>query len=290
MILVTGASGSVGAEVARLLAPRCAVRLMARRPERIGVRGPRTETVAADYGDPVALERALAGIRTAFLVTGHPTHRHDEPFLEAAVAARVGHVVKLSAAVVEDDTDDFLTRRQRETEEALRDSPLAWTLLRPRAFMSNTLAWAPGVRAEDTVAALHGDALNAPVDPRDVAAVAVRLLLEPARHAGTAYTLVGPEALTAVQQTRILSELIGRPLRFRPLTRREAAQDYARTYPPHVVEALLRRADLQAAGKKKRAGTVPAELTGGPLRTYRTWASDHLHHFRPRQRAVAPTL
>ncbi|GGZ10075.1 SDR family NAD(P)-dependent oxidoreductase [Streptomyces nitrosporeus] len=288
MILVTGASGTVGAEVARQLAPRCAVRLMARDPGRITAGGPRTEAVAADYENPVSLGRALRGVRTAFLVTGHPARRHDEAFLAAAAAAGVRHVVKLSAAVVGDDTDDLVTRRQRETEEAVRRSPLTWALLRPRAFMSNTLAWAPGIRAGDTVAALYGDAPNTPVDPRDVASVAVRLLMEPERHAGRTCTLVGPEALTAVQQTRILSELLGRPLRFRPLTRREAAAELMRRYPPEVAEALLRRADLQAAGGKKRTGTVPPELTGGPLRTYRAWALGHLHHFGGRSPALAP--
>ncbi|WEH38099.1 NAD(P)H-binding protein [Streptomyces sp. NBC_01218] len=282
MILVTGATGVTGALVARRLAAhRVPVRLMARDPRRVGADVPRTETVTADYADPPALRRALRGVHAAFLVTNHPTAPHDAHFLGAAAAEGVGHVVKLSAAAVADATDDLLTRRQREIEEEVRAAPLSWTLLRPRAFMSNTLAWAAGIRAKETVGALYGDAPNTPVDPRDVASVAVRALTRP-EHRGKTYTLVGPQTLTARQQTAILGELLGTPVEFRERTRQEETAALARRHPPHVVTALLQRADLQAAGNKRRTGDDLERLTGHRPHSYRDWASDHLHHFSNR--------
>ncbi|MER5888911.1 NAD(P)H-binding protein [Streptomyces sp. NPDC001941] len=278
MILVTGATGTVGREVARQLAADHAVRLMSRAPHRPAVPGPRVEAVVADFADPGSLRAALRGVRAAFLVTSHPAAPHDERFLEAAVAEGVGHVVKLSAAVVDDDTDDLLTVRQRAMEEAVRGCGAAWTLLRPRAFMSNTLSWAEDIGRDGTVGALHGTAPNAPVDPRDVARVAVRALTEPG-HAGRTYTLAGPEALSAREQARVLAEVLGRPLRFREWTADEARERLALRYPPPVVEALLRRAALGTVGGKALRGDPLAPLTGRAPGTYRGWANDHAHRF-----------
>ncbi|MFB4425392.1 NAD(P)H-binding protein [Streptomyces sp. QL37] len=278
MILVTGATGTVGREVARQLAADHAVRLMSRTPARPAVSGPRVETVVADFARPDSLTRALSGVRAAFLVTCHPAEPHDERFLEAAVAEGVGHVVKLSAAVVGDDTDDFLTLRQRAMEEEVRSCGIGWTLLRPRAFMSNTLSWADSIGRDGTVGALYGNASNAPVDPRDVARVAVRALTE-REHAGRTYTLVGPEQLSAREQARILGEALGRPLRFREWTVREARERLAQSYPPPVVEALMKRAALQAGGGKALRGDALASLTGRAAGTFRGWADDHAHRF-----------
>ncbi|MFC8229149.1 NAD(P)H-binding protein [Streptomyces sp. NPDC057287] len=278
MILVTGATGTVGREVARQLAADHAVRLMSRTPVCPSVPGPRVETAVADFARPGRLGRALSGVRAAFLVTSHPVEPHDERFLEAAVAEGVSHVVKLSAAVVDDDTEDFLTVRQRVTEEAVRSCGIAWTLLRPRAFMSNTLSWADRIGRDGTVGALYGSTPNAPVDPRDVARVAVRALTE-GGHAGRTYTLVGPEELSARAQTRILGDVLGRRLRFREWTVREAREHLARRHPPRVVEALLQRADLQARGGKSLRGDALASLTGRAAGTFRGWADDHAHCF-----------
>lgn len=284
MILVTGVTGTVGHQVARRLAavrPGLPVRLLARNPADVAPVGPRAEIVRGDYADRASLRRALAGVRAAFLVTNQPAEPHDVRFIEAASAAGVEHVVKLSADAVADTTaDDYLTERQRENEAQLRDSGLAWTFLRPRAFMSNTLSWAPGIRSAGTVAALYGDSPSATVDPRDVAAVAVRALTEPG-HEGHAYALTGPRAVTAREQTRLLSDLLNRPLRFEELTREQAGRALAGRYPPLVAEALLRSAERQRAGRKAEVSAAVLAVTGRAPRSYRRWAGDHRADFAP---------
>jgi uncharacterized protein YbjT (DUF2867 family) len=225
MILVTGASGTVGREVARSIPADLRVRLLARDPARVAGIAPAAETVRGDYSDPLSLARALEGVQVAFLVTNRVDGDDDARFVEAARLAGTQRVVKLSAAAVLDaGADDAITRWQRATEELLRGSGLGWTLLRPRAFMSNALAWAPSVRTKGVVRALYGTSANACVDPRDVARVAVHALTEDG-HMGKAYTLTGPEAITAVEQTAQLSELLEVPLRFEelPLDKARAA-------------------------------------------------------------------
>ncbi|WP_455360112.1 SDR family oxidoreductase [Streptomyces sp. SYSU K21746] len=279
MILVTGATGAVGREVAGLLAGAGPVRILARRPERVRVSGPEVDVVAGEYGDRPSLDLALRGVGAAFLVTNSPTEPDDERFATAAKAAGVRHLVKLSMMAVEEPgADDFITRLQRENERALRECGPPWTFLRARTFMSNALSWAPGIRSDGVVRALYGTSPVACVDPRDIAEVAVRVLTEPG-HEGKAYALSGPEAISAQQQTAQLSEVLGRPLSFEELGPDRALAQLLGRYPRPVAEAFLESAERQRAGAK--AGVVPtvAEVTGRPARPFRTWAADHAEAF-----------
>jgi uncharacterized protein YbjT (DUF2867 family) len=281
VILVTGATGTVGGEVVRALPAGLRVRVMTRDPAKAAGVFPGAEAVAGDYTDPPSLAAALHGVRTAFLVTTGLDGGDDAAFVTAAAKAGVLRVVKLSAAAVLDPgADDFLTCRQRANEDLLRGCGLQWTLLRPRAFMSNALSWAAPVRRERTVRALYGTSPNACVDPRDIAEVAVRALTEEG-HAGRAYTLTGPQAVTAAGQTRELGRLLGIPLRFEELTPDQARAGLSGRYPPPVVEALLASAERQRAGAKAHVEDTVRTLTGHPARSFRSWAQDHLEAFTP---------
>jgi uncharacterized protein YbjT (DUF2867 family) len=281
VILLTGATGTVGQALLRQLPGEVKVRVMARDPGRVTGTRPDVETVAGDYEDARSLDRALAGVRTAFLVTTAVGGRDDERFLRAASGAGVRRVVKLSAAAVLDDgAQDLITRWQRAGEEALRGSGLEWTLLRPRAFMSNSLSWAASVRSEGVVRALHGTSAHSCVDPRDIARAAVRVLTEEG-HGGRAHTLTGPEAVTPVEQTRQLGRLLGVPLRFEEMSGEEARAGLGRRCPEPVVEALPASAEWQRAGAKARVDGAVSTLIGRPAGTFRQWARDHLEAFAP---------
>ncbi|MGW7033257.1 SDR family oxidoreductase [Streptomyces xanthophaeus] len=282
MILLTGATGTIGREVLRTLPPGTAVRVMARNPARVEGAPASAETVPGDYDDPRSLGGALAGVRTAFLVTNRVAGDQDARFLEAARAAGVQHVVKLSAAAVADPlADDLITRWQRGNEEVLRASGMGWTLLRPRSFMSNTLSWADSVRTEQVVRSLYGTSANSCVDPRDIADVAVRVLTGPGHHHGRAYTLTGPQAVTAEQQTAWLGELTGRPLRFEELGPERARALWGERHPAPVVEALLDSALRQRDGAKTGVEGTVEELTGRPARSFQDWAGARLPAFMP---------
>ncbi|MFJ6797971.1 NAD(P)H-binding protein [Streptomyces sp. NPDC091268] len=280
MILVTGATGTVGKEVLRGLPAGSEVRIMVRNPahDRGAFAMAETvtaETVTGDYADERSLRRVLRGVTKALLVTNDVGAGHDARFLRAARAAGVRHVVKLSAAAVADTgADDPITRWQRASERLLRASGLDWTLLRPRSFMSNTLSWAPSVRSEGVVRALYGTSANACVDPRDVAQVAVRALTEDG-HAGAIHTLTGPEAISAVEQTQQLADLLGRRLRFEELTPEQARDGLRGRYPEHVVEGVLGSARRQLAGAKTGVEQTVLEVTGRPARSFREWARAH---------------
>ncbi|MEU1623905.1 SDR family oxidoreductase [Streptomyces sp. NPDC020096] len=280
MILVTGATGTVGSRIAQRLLDRGPLRVLARRPDRVAVEGPLVEVVSGDYGDRASLDEAMAGVRAAFLVTNNPQRpQEDADFLDAARAAGVRRLVKLSAhAVGEVEADDFITNWHRDNEDRLRASGLGWTILRPRAFMTNTLSWAPSIRAEGVIRALDGSSPNACVDPDDIAEVACRALTEPG-HEGRVYSLTGPEALTVREQTAQLAETLARPLRFEQLTADQVREGLRRRYPEPVVEALMASAERARSGSKAQVNSTVLDVTGRPPRTFSSWAAENARHF-----------
>ncbi|MFI9720435.1 NAD(P)H-binding protein [Streptomyces sp. NPDC052396] len=208
MILITGATGTIGSEVVRQLAAAGEpVRAMTRNPS--GASFPDgVEVVAGDFEDGASLERAVRGATAVFALSGAgpAIPGHDRALIGAATAAGVRRVVKLSSIGMKGAEPPFW---HEAGEQAARESGLGWTFLRPSAFASNALAWAAAIRAGEPVPDRYGAGRMGVVDPRDIAAVAVRALTSD-EHQGRAYTLTGPELLSAADQAAVLSEELGR--------------------------------------------------------------------------------
>lgn len=280
MILVTGATGHVGAEIVTQLATRQQpVRAMTRRPEAMTAPAG-VEVVHGDCEDPAGLDAAFAGADRAFLMSSQATGSAEHPthlmaLAEAACRAGVRHVVHLSV-YTGGAGGDVIGRWAGEAEKAVTCSGLDWTLLRPGRFMSNALHWAPMIRQGDTVTIPFAGRTAASIDPADVAAVAVAALTSD-EHRNTAYQLSGPQVLTPVEELGMLGEVLGRDLRAvePPLEAVRAGMLGAGT-PTPVVEAIVART-LGDDGKEVLP-TV-AQLLGRPPATFAHWARTHAGHF-----------
>ncbi|MEV0323435.1 NAD(P)H-binding protein [Streptomyces sp. NPDC050658] len=280
-IVVTGATGATGQHVARALEGEGQVRLVVRDADKARRMGLPGDVVVGDYGDPAGLKEVLAGADAVYVVTANPLRpRQDADILDAARAGGVGRAVKISwVAVADPDADDLVARWCRESEALLRGSGLDWTVLRLRSPMSNTLSWARSIREEGVVRGLGGDARTACVDPRDVAEIARRALVEEG-HAGKTYALTGPELLSPREQTQHLARLLQRTLEFQELTPDQALERWRARVPEAVAQALLEGAERRADGASAQAEDDCARLLGRTPTTYAAWAADHIESFR----------
>ncbi len=276
MILVTGATGHVGAEVVRLLAESGEPVLALSRHADAAELPNGVRAMSADLNDPDSVAPALPGTRGMFVLSGY---RNLPQLLDQAAAAGVQQIVLLSgSSATARDVDNAISRYMLDAERAVRECRLAWTILRPVSFMSNTLSWADQVRAGDEVRAPFGDVPVATVDPLDIAAVAAEALLS-GGHDGRIYPVTGPESLTPADRVRVLGEVLGRDLRFRGQADDEARAEMSAAMPGEYVHAFFRFFADGMLDESPVLETV-AEVTGRPPRTFRQWAQAHADAFR----------
>lgn len=276
MFLVTGATGNVGAELVRALSTAGEkVRALTR-----GARPPAlpsgVEAVTGDLNTPESLRAGLAGVRGVFLLPGYP----EMPEVLAEIRrAGVERVVLLSGGSAgSGDTSNAITRYMIVSESAVLDSGLPWTILRPSAFMSNALRWAPQLTVGDVVRAPFATVRTATIDPYDIAAVAEHALLRDG-HEGRIYQPTGPDSVLPADQVRILAAVLGRDLRFEAQPDHEARQEMTKTTPPEYVDAFF---DFYVAGSldESQVRTTVHDLTGRAARTFEQWATVHADAFR----------
>src|SRR5690606_39448297 len=140
--------------------------------------------------DERLLEPALAGTTRLFLLTGNEPGFGEiqRGVVRAAEALGVRHVVKLSALGASDHSNSSIAREHWWAEQALQQTAMGWTLLRPHAFMQNWLGEvAETVRAEGVIYSPIGDGRVPFIDKRDIAVVALRVQLSPEQTVGTKY-------------------------------------------------------------------------------------------------------
>lgn len=232
MILLTGASGAVGFELAKIMAARgvaarAMVRSVAAADKLAGLAG--ITPVSGDFDDPASLDAALVGVERAVLITNSTerAERQQMAFVAAAKRAGVRHIVKLSQLHAAADSPVRFLRYHAVVEQAIRDSGMAYTFLRPNLFMQGLLGFRDTIINTAMLFAPIGDSRISLIDVRDIAEVAFAALTSPG-HEGQVYDLTGPDALTHDEIARQIGAAIGKTISFVPIppdAMRQAAMD-----------------------------------------------------------------
>ncbi len=287
MILVTGATGTIGRPLVNLLASEgVKVRAVTRHPQAAGLPAG-VEVVQGDPARPGTIAPFLDGVTALFL---HPraVGLAAGELLALAHKRGVQRVVALSAMNVDDPLDQQPSRyngdRNKEVEDAVTRSGLEWVALRVGAFTTNTLMWAGQIRAGDVVrgpyAASTGPATGAAaIDPGDVAAVGARALLTD-ELVGRRPVLTGPQSLTQAQMVDVIGKVIGRPLRYQEIPPEAARQGMLGLgFPEGFVDAYLSLL-AEAVGRPALVTDEVDKALGRPARTYAEWVADHAAAFQ----------
>lgn len=281
MILITGASGNVGKEVLKQAAAAgLRVRAAYQSPASANV-PPDVEAVRVDFNEPQTLEAALGGVEKVFLV-GPPTQELaplERRAMEVIARSNVKHVIKLSAMGGRDAT---FPRQHADSENFIRSTGVPFTFLRPNGFMQNLVHYsAPTIKATGRFYGSEGGGKISFIDVRDVAAVAVKVLSEEG-HAGEAYTLTGPEALSNADVAQKMAEALGRKIEFVNLAPEDLKEALLTAgVPEWNAEALI---DLQRLYREGKASAVTEDverIVGRRPRGLREFLTDYRDAFEP---------
>jgi uncharacterized protein YbjT (DUF2867 family) len=279
-VLVTGATGRVGRAVVDLLVDAgVPVRALTRAPEAAATLPPTVEVVTGDLTVPESLDAGLRDVGAVFLVWTAPPATAEA--VVERIASHAQRVVFLSAP--HQTPHPFFQQPNpmavlyADIERLIAASALGSTIIRPGMFASNALFWwAPAIRANGVVRWPYGAAETAPVDDRDVAAVAARTLYEDG-HAGGDYVLTGPEPLSQADQVSIIGDVLGKRIAFEELSPDEFRYETEGSWPRPVVDMLL---DAWGAtmGRPAFVTSTVSEILGS-ARSFRQWVADHATAF-----------
>ena len=275
MILVTGATGNIGSALVRELHAcgagplRGLTRDAARATFPDGV-----EAVEGDFGVPESWERALDGVRSLFLVSRLGP---DAQLIEAARLAGVEHVVLVSSITVQTHPHLGPAAENLAVERLLKDSSMAWTILRPTQFASNALMWSASIRAGETVRAPYAETGLPTIHPADIASVARVALTEPG-HQGRTYALTGPAPVTARQQAEAIAAVLGRDVPFVEIGRQEAHARMAAVFGDEGADAVLDVIGGDVNDELLRVRDAVSRVTGS-ARPFRQWAAENADLF-----------
>ncbi len=280
MILVTGATGNVGTALTAARAGRDDVRALTRSEASAArLRAAGAEAVVGSLED---MGDALDGVDRMFLLSppgAEEMARLQIAAVDAARAAGVRHVVKLSSIGADEPTEARIIRAHRDIERHIEASGMAWTHLRPHWFMQNELGNAETVAGDGTFFAPDVTRISM-IDARDVGAAAARVLTE-GGHEGRAYVLTGPQALDYADVAAAYSRVLGRPVAWTEVTLAQAREAMLDAGMPEVLAGGFTEimARYREGGVTAAVSSDTAALLRRLPRTFETFLRDHARAF-----------
>src|SRR6266550_3739522 len=281
-ILVTGATGTVGRDVTKLLSKKgAAIRAGVR--DQAKARPQFDDDIALatfDFENEASFAGALGGVTKVFLLPPLLPNQVEltNAFVDSAKRACVRRIVKLSAIGVDNEIQFTVGKWHAANEQHIRESGLAFTFLRPNSFMQNFITYFPP--RDGAIYLPWGNGTASFVDTRNIASVATEVLTSDG-HEEKIYTLTGPAALGIADVTQILSGAAGREFKYVDVPE-DGARDgmFQAGMPKWQVEALM---ELHAINKQSRWSAVTADIekiTGVPPTDFAQFARDHAEKFR----------
>jgi uncharacterized protein YbjT (DUF2867 family) len=278
MYLVTGATGNVGSEVVeQLLAGRKKVRVFTRDPGKVAHWNDRVEVVAGDLQQPDTFAQALADVEAIFLM-------HQGPDLEvfnqlvAAGKDKGNPRIAFLSTILASAPDSQIGKLHKDKEDAIRESGLPGTFVRPGGFMTNLYWWIGTIKTENVVRNPMGTGRLASIAPEDIAAVAVKAMTQDLPD--EVFELTGGELLSVPQQVDILAKVLGKPIQCVDVPTETAIQDLLRIgLPAQAAAAIGASFEAIRDGRVTVVKDTVEKVLGRRPMTFETWARKHALRF-----------
>ena len=280
-VLVTGATGTIGRDVAKRLSEggvsvRAGIRDQAKARKELAD----IVLIPFDFENEKTFSGALEGVEKVFLLPPLLPNQLEvmNVFVDAAKRAGVRHIVKLSAIGVDDETQPTAVKWHGANGRYIRESGVAFTFLRPNSFMQNFITYFPP--RNGAIYLPWGNGTASFVDTRDIASVAAKALTSDG-HGGRIYTLTGPATLGIAEVALILSQVTGREFKYVDVPEAAARDGMLQAgVPQWQVELVM---ELHAVNKQNRWSAVTSDIekvTGTPPTDFAQFARDHADKFR----------
>ncbi|KZB70066.1 MULTISPECIES: SDR family oxidoreductase [Thalassospira] len=261
-ILITGATGQLGSLVVKHLLdriPASDIAVSVRKPEKAADLAAKSIDVrAGDFNDLALMTTAFKGIETALIISAEDDNatriKQHRTAVDAAKAAGVKHIVYTGIVDPKADADFTYSAIHLDTENYIRESGLAFTILRNSFYADLLLAGVPHALETGDFGAPAGDAKITYIPRNDLAEAAAVVLAKPADHVNKTYDLTGTKGVTHTEIAGYIADATGKPIKFVDLPAEVHTGILGSLgLPGHLVEAL---AGLYVGAKKGDYETV----------------------------------
>lgn len=283
-IFISGATGNIGSHLVDVLKKMgVSVRAGAHSQKSRQVLAAKgVEVVDIDFQDKQSIVNALKGCTKAFSLSPIAPNLAEMGlnFIEAAKESGVEYVLRSSGMGADNPLAISLGREHRKVEIALESSGLDYSIIRPNSFMQNYINFTgETIRTGNAMYLPMGDGRISLIDACDVADVAAEILIN-STHAGMAYTLTGPEAISNQEIAALLSEVTGRQITYIDIPEQKTRESMLNIGMPEIItEWILELYAINKAGYTAELSTSVKDILGREARTFKTFAHQNAPSF-----------
>lgn len=278
-ILIAGATGTNGRMLtARLASAGYAVRALVRDVQSAqALAQPNVQLFKGDLNEPATVEPAFENVNRAFIATAMVPNTVElfQNFFDAAKKTTGAHIVKFSALGAGEGAQSVIQQQHTESDNALIESGLPYTILRPNSFYQNMLWSAESIRETGQFYLPFGEAKQSLVDVRDLTEVAVQAFTN-AEHQGKIYELTGPDGLSYYEVAQQLGSVIGKEVTYVPVPNEAALQGMVESgMPEWTAKAIAELYAAFATGEYADTNNTIQKITAQRATPFLDWAKDH---------------